>query len=380
VVPTFRWDTIAGGRKRVGGGLRVYVDGDWFSSGDGEQLAVVLRGDPSLTFDSYDGRVSGWGADPIWTQLGLAALDSTQFNPPAATTTTSALKTALAPVNPAIVPTPMPPLPGPIHLAPPASLVASVVTGMHLPDVGPNAPAVTLVTFNPQYNPDRGLWFFDLELTPGLAYMPFVRLALARFQANSITNEIALSKIVVADVAQVVPDRTATLTSTSTSGLFQVELAGMTGANVVPPPIKTPLPPGGGGLPSKLRNGGATPDLTIGPYPGYSATQCSGRVVEAEIQTSTTGGDFGWTPIAAATRMSPYVLTLDDSGVTHFFAKISAPAVPSGTQVRVVIREKEQFTADGDGTAAGVGVIHTGKAPEAYQERVVYTDVLTFPS
>ena len=48
VIPTFRWerkgDTLEGRieSKRSGGGLRVYLELPWFSSGDGEQLGVVL--------------------------------------------------------------------------------------------------------------------------------------------------------------------------------------------------------------------------------------------------------------------------------------------------------------------------------------------------
>ena len=42
VIPTFKWETSPQGHRRVGGGLRVYLDRPWYSSGDGEQLAVVL--------------------------------------------------------------------------------------------------------------------------------------------------------------------------------------------------------------------------------------------------------------------------------------------------------------------------------------------------
>ncbi|MGV7229656.1 MAG: hypothetical protein ACQ9IQ_13460, partial [Nitrospirales bacterium] len=45
VIPTFKWESSPQGHKRVGGGLRVYLDRPWYSSGDGEQLAVVLYPD-----------------------------------------------------------------------------------------------------------------------------------------------------------------------------------------------------------------------------------------------------------------------------------------------------------------------------------------------
>lgn len=46
VVPSFGWTTDTKGQwsvsRRAGGGLRVYLDRPWFSSGEGELLAAVL--------------------------------------------------------------------------------------------------------------------------------------------------------------------------------------------------------------------------------------------------------------------------------------------------------------------------------------------------
>src|SRR4029077_14160854 len=73
-VPAFSWQQAnAGGiitRKRLGGGLRLYMERPWFSSGAGELLGVVLR--PAkyapLTADWRTLRkfVSEWGMDPLW--------------------------------------------------------------------------------------------------------------------------------------------------------------------------------------------------------------------------------------------------------------------------------------------------------------------------
>ena len=53
---------------------------------------------------------------------------------------------------------------------------------------------------------DRRLWYCDIELAPGPSYFPFVRLALARYQPNSMAG-VELSRIVLADFAQLTPDQ-----------------------------------------------------------------------------------------------------------------------------------------------------------------------------
>lgn len=48
-------------------------------------------------------------------------------------------------------------------------------------------------------DPERGLWFCDIEIDTGAAYWPFVRLALARYQPCS-TEGAHLSEVVLAGV------------------------------------------------------------------------------------------------------------------------------------------------------------------------------------
>ena len=49
---------------RRGGGLRIYLEPPWFSSGEGELLGVVLR--PDEVTEPRDDRMTRWGMDPIW--------------------------------------------------------------------------------------------------------------------------------------------------------------------------------------------------------------------------------------------------------------------------------------------------------------------------
>ena len=67
VIPTFKWESTPQGHKRVGGGLRVYLDRPWYSSGDGEQLAVVLYPNAKANLpEKAKPFVTQWGLDPLW--------------------------------------------------------------------------------------------------------------------------------------------------------------------------------------------------------------------------------------------------------------------------------------------------------------------------
>src|SRR5262249_29187005 len=106
IVPTFKWNPApseTGDRQhkwkqsssgkvlesaRIGNGLRVYLERPWYSSGDEEQLGVVLREAPrgiitlapgiisAITGSGSGGAapndplkpfVTQWGMDPIWS-------------------------------------------------------------------------------------------------------------------------------------------------------------------------------------------------------------------------------------------------------------------------------------------------------------------------
>jgi hypothetical protein len=56
------------------------------------------------------------------------------------------------------------------------------------------------------WDTDRALWYCDIELDPGLTYMPFVRLALVRYQPNALPTA-RISKVVLSDFAQVLSRR-----------------------------------------------------------------------------------------------------------------------------------------------------------------------------
>lgn len=172
ILPVFDWDSPPGTpgvlkRVRRGGGLRVYLERPWFSSGAGELLGVVFRDSAELLKldDTLKPFVTQWGADPIWE---------------GAPTWSAAL-------------------------------------AAHFLDSKASAPALSLeetpasvavAGYEPSFDAGRGLWYADVRIDLGDAYWPFVRLALARYQPMSIPGA-HLSRVVRTDFIQVPPSREA---------------------------------------------------------------------------------------------------------------------------------------------------------------------------
>lgn len=186
VMPTFAWSGN-NPRTRKGGGLRVYLDRPWFSSGDGELLGVVYSN--VTPFTSLDDRlkryVTHWGVDPIWLTgaTSLAAIDPS-FD--------TNLRGA----------------------------------GLHLEEI---PDQVSVAGYVPEFDLQRQLWFVDIEIDVGNSYMPFVRLALARYQPISVPGA-ELSRVVRAEFAQLAPDRTASITTSAIGGVntFKIVVTGIT--------------------------------------------------------------------------------------------------------------------------------------------------------
>ncbi len=178
IVPTFRWQQLGtapgpGDVVRTGNGLRVWLDRPWFSSGDGELLGVVLFGDGARFTDipaEFQPLVTQWGLDPFWDSP-LPKTQSKISDFPARVTSES----------------------------------------LHLQEKpGLDDPFVTIVGHRVHWDQGRGLWYCDIELDPGTTYMPFVRLALVRYQPNALFDA-RVSKVVLGEFAQVLPRRRATI-------------------------------------------------------------------------------------------------------------------------------------------------------------------------
>jgi hypothetical protein len=86
-------------------------------------------------------------------------------------------------------------------------------------------PNVDVVGYEVHYNAERKLWYADIQMDPGQSYCPFVRLALARYQPDSVTGA-ELSRVVLCDFAQLLPDRTVNVAASADGKVLQIDVEG----------------------------------------------------------------------------------------------------------------------------------------------------------
>ncbi|HEX2398926.1 MAG TPA: hypothetical protein VHJ79_02850 [Mycobacterium sp.] len=404
VVPTWTWEDRAGLgvrgplagsigitriRKRVGGGLRVYLSRPWFSTGEDELLGVVVRDQPWLTLPSD--RITGVlaadksdafadfaaqqiidaglaegrgpvrlgaaerlladaehvravepanladGISPEDAQLTshLAVLDGvgeeidTQIEANRNRLLSAALDALAAEagagaagvigaVGPLVSkwgsdpawgsePTARGPY---IHQFP---LRTAVGTRVPLP--GQDERAV-VVGHPVQFDAARGLWYCDLQLDAGVAYQPFVDLALVRYQPYSI-NGYEASAVVCPGFIQVVSDRTAAITP-MTGRTLLISVRGPSGYN-------------------RLGQ-----EFMFGSPPGMQVD--ASREVTALLQTRPAGGsDLDWRPQADPKRLHA---SGSDLGDIRWSGSVLVLPAAEGHEQRLVITEYELFETD----------------------------------
>lgn len=204
IVPAFGWNTALSADKatktstRVANMLRVYLRRPWYSSGNDEKLAVILLQRPTgpvtmvaTPSDAALAITTRFGADPVYTSGD-------------------------------VFPTPLP-----THFED----ADDPRTGLQTEELS-QALQVTAVPYDVAFDDDRQMWYADIQINAGRsAYMPFVRLALARYQPYSIAN-LHLSRIVVADIMQLQMNRVATLTFLDATQKVRVQVTGVLGGAI----------------------------------------------------------------------------------------------------------------------------------------------------
>lgn len=168
IVPSFGWDRTVANTSVRKGGLRIFLDRPWYSSGDDELLGVVLWKPATTGLLKLEPYLSWTAHDPTWKSGSLGAYLVAKDFP----------------------------------------LREKTGTGLYLEEIGAYAHQVHVAGHTVQYDADRDLYFADIQVSPKVDYWPFVRLALCRYQPNSIAR-CELSRVVIADFAQLAPDRTA---------------------------------------------------------------------------------------------------------------------------------------------------------------------------
>jgi len=287
ILPTFSWKERRGPegaelwttlvRTRIGGGLRIYLERPWYSSGDGELLGAVLWTGAADTWEEYQQYVSIMGLDPVH-----------RSNQPDAVLT-------------------------PAHFG----NVAASATGLSIIEVPGTQFGVA--GFTPEYNADRKLWYCDIQFDRDkfTSYFPFVRLALARYQPESIANAL-LSPVTQTDFAQAAPDRRLAIDFKSDTR-FDLRVTGYAH--------------GGRGV-NRM-------DVTI------------------ETRDPTTPGDLGW----VRAHRAKYHLKLSPVDARKHLWRweddLKLPGARGSKPYRLVVREYERYRAD---------------PPNRWAERVVYAD------
>ncbi|WP_158660590.1 peptidoglycan-binding domain-containing protein [Paraburkholderia hospita] len=273
---------------RFGGGIRVYLERGWYSSGQGELLGVVLwnYGNGVLDRESWKPFITQWGIDPIWETTRSIGFAPSIDNFSDAVAAESAL-----------------------------TLEANV----------PGSPGgargvVNVAGYPVAFDGERNQWYCDITLnTFSTTYMPFLRLALARYQPHALPDA-KLSSVVLADFVQLTPDRTAVVTANPAHAReLRVTVSG-------------PAP------------GGPAPAFSDEPVPDPLIRKPTDIEVTLEQRDPAIDTDLGWTSVptevghVVVERSGP---APDRGDITLWQGSVQFGDVPARNRFRVRIEEYE---------------------------------------
>ncbi len=373
VIPTFGWeeqqDENRTRRTRRGGGLRIYLDRPWYSTGWGEVLGVVLPQPPRrmVASDILDGvafpveEVPGLfrreiTADMIADRSFARAIDRRAIAETAAPLLALLINDLQAePYYTIYGRDPVWTGLGPKTSARVGDFprrLGSSRSGLTIPE----APLarVAVAAHEVHYDGERDLWYCDVEINAGPAYFPFVRLGLARYQPDSIPGA-HLSPVVVADFVQLTADRTASLVVQD--GRARVTVSGIGPHNITAERVH--------------------PDIF------------GGRITRPELSRRLTAvlqrhdpripGELGWSDVGSEVPLTlRRRVRVTRRGTSVWSGTLDLSGVERGTgSHRVLIREYERFVRDYDPEIdPNVSVIAPGLPWDPTTERIVYADTL----
>lgn len=385
VLPTFRWEIDDAGPTRTqvrrGKAVRVWLRRPWFSSGDDEQLGVVLqpavrqpprwvRADVAVEVERarQASRARPIGV-PTRTSVPSGRTSLTTSGPTRTAASIGGFGSRVIGVQPVVA---LPDGGGPsgtdidamlqpyvtkwgsdpvwasrLPLLPPTMYDfprrVSEDKNLTLEEL-PSAARVVVAGHAVHYDTDRRLWYCDIEIENGDAYYPFVRLALARYQPFSV-DDAHLSRVVMTDFIQLAPDRRAEVTPTR--GGLAVTVTGYTGRNIVPDPVPPFL--------AEFQPS----DVAPGPN-----TQMR---VAIEHRPKGIPGDLGWERVGSEISLADNVTGWH----VRWTGTVPLPKPPEGGAARLLITEVETHLRDrmpGDRS-------HSTGPRDFVRERVVYADV-----
>ena len=306
VLPMFEWSRAPQDgslvRVRKGGGVRIYLGRHWFSSGVGELLGVVLAQEDFPPNESLRPFVTQWGNDPIVQSAGVPRVPqlssfSQGGNPP-----------------------------------------SRQAIDLSLAELG-GGPKVQVAGFPVEFNDERKLWFCDIHVDAGDAYFPFLRLALVRFQPDSLVG-LELSHVVQTDFVQLAPERTVIVTPVQgVPDTFAISVEGVTyQANTWSPDSEAQLEL------DNLRNG---PDVKGDIEIDLSLAPRRPPLVEVTVEHRIPGAtdEAGWEPTQIAPQVSEAAIAGQPAGpgALLWSGQVSLPAARESGEFRVVIKESEHL-------------------------------------
>jgi hypothetical protein len=271
LIPAFTWQHASSAAKeisaRVGNTLRVYLGRPWFQTGADELLGVVVAAPvpPGAAFPpELVPFVSGYGQDPVFIGGAVRQASIKDF-----------------------------------------TLATHRGTSLLLAEQTGTQPWVNVAGHTVSWDASRRLWYADIALNPGASYFPFVKLALVRYQPNSLTG-LEVSRVVQADFIQVAPNRTMQLTFPSPTAV-RVVVAG-------PGYLGTTDP--------------ATPD-SVRAY-----------VQEATIKTS--DADLTWATVPSSVNGTLLGVASQTASETIWEGEVTLPSARGTKKYRVLVAEFEQ--------------------------------------
>lgn len=176
----------------------------------------------------------------------------------------------------------------------------------------PGAAVAGVAPHEVAYDTTRQLWYADLQIDPGAPYFPFIRLALARYQAHALPG-CELSPVVLADFIQLAPGRTASVTwSLLDPQALSFSVTGPSYTNAVA---------------------------------GSSGSGTSTVYASVQEYNPDFTGDLAWVDVPS---LPPSALTAAAAGGNAFTwtGALRLPANRLLNRYRLVLREVEQYTAD----------------------------------
>jgi hypothetical protein len=339
VLPIFSWDrppavsgqpwTFTPGQSqtftRRSAGVRVYLGRPWYSSGDGELLGVVLA--MPASYPPSDGLrpfVSHWGNDPLWgTNPVPGAPQPTDF-----------------PLAQKVFP-----------------LAQTVGQTLTLLEVDAQVQvAGHAVAF------DGTHWYSDVQVNVGAVYSPFVRLALARYQPNSLPG-MELSRVVLSDFVQIAPPRTVTVTQASDNhNSFTIQVNGLSYGSAE----WASMDPSSAQL-EVLNLSPDLPDLDkILPIPYLIDVSVEQRIPGATDEA-------GWQPADASQAVQIQITSWAQAGQPSpagasmpllWNGDVTLPGDRGAGQFRIVIKELEHLASDANIVKHLTNIIDSNNQPD----------------